>query len=399
MTSYNENNGWPSADSYDACTNLARGEWGFNGAIMTDWNGGMSSPHISMHAGNDFICPGKGVNTITDYVGKTEPTFEDDGYVHVTTSSSCWGTTRTEDWGNFVVDADGAETAIAPVENYEALGQDTLDAIAAGEAKYCQTEDGNFVTWFGFYNSICLGDLQKAATNILNMMLYTQDLEILCEDLGIEYPEQYHNFSKAYDAPLFYGWTNVEKSEIVNVALVADTVEADCANGEALVDITYTGDADISTVRFYIDSALPIADIYSDYDIEYNAEEGYVVIWGVDGIDDVVATLVYDISANPWLANGEYPIDLEVVDATDIQEEDIAVFGIAGAVIINNTYAAGDANLDGLVSNADVINIARYLVNLVEFNELQFAAADVDFDGEVDNADLIKVARAIVTQA
>lgn len=28
-----------TADSYDLCTDLARGEWGFKGLIMTDWNG------------------------------------------------------------------------------------------------------------------------------------------------------------------------------------------------------------------------------------------------------------------------------------------------------------------------------------------------------------------------
>jgi beta-glucosidase len=58
MTSYNLINGIPTADSYDLCTNIARGEWGFDGLIMTDWNGGKSTPSISMHAGNDLIMPG-----------------------------------------------------------------------------------------------------------------------------------------------------------------------------------------------------------------------------------------------------------------------------------------------------------------------------------------------------
>ena len=55
--------------------------------------------------------------------------------------------------------------------------------------------------------------------------------------------------------------------------------------------------------------------------------------------------------------------------------------------------------MDGIVSNADVIAIARYLVNLVEFNAEQLIIADVDVDGEVDNADLIKVARSLVAAA
>ena len=57
MTSYNLINGVPTADSYDLCTNIARGEWGFDGLIMTDWNGGSSTPMKSMHAGNDMIMP------------------------------------------------------------------------------------------------------------------------------------------------------------------------------------------------------------------------------------------------------------------------------------------------------------------------------------------------------
>lgn len=58
MTSYNLINHQPAADSYDLCTDLARGEWGFDGVIMTDWGGGQSHPGESMHAGNDLIMPG-----------------------------------------------------------------------------------------------------------------------------------------------------------------------------------------------------------------------------------------------------------------------------------------------------------------------------------------------------
>ena len=58
MTSYNLINTIPTADDYDLCTDLARGEWNFKGLIMTDWNGGSSTPYKSMHAGNDLIMPG-----------------------------------------------------------------------------------------------------------------------------------------------------------------------------------------------------------------------------------------------------------------------------------------------------------------------------------------------------
>ena len=58
MTSYNLNNSMPAADDYDLCTDIPRGEWGFNGLVMTDWGGGQSTPVNSMHAGNDLIMPG-----------------------------------------------------------------------------------------------------------------------------------------------------------------------------------------------------------------------------------------------------------------------------------------------------------------------------------------------------
>jgi len=58
MTSYNDINGVPSADNRDLCTDVLRREWGFDGFVMTDWGGGISTPALSMGAGNDMIQPG-----------------------------------------------------------------------------------------------------------------------------------------------------------------------------------------------------------------------------------------------------------------------------------------------------------------------------------------------------
>ena len=62
MTSYNRINGIHTANSYDLCTTVARGEWKFAGFIMTDWtttNGGGSSAAKCISAGNDLIMPGR----------------------------------------------------------------------------------------------------------------------------------------------------------------------------------------------------------------------------------------------------------------------------------------------------------------------------------------------------
>ncbi len=61
MTSYNLVNHIHTANSYDLCTIAAREEWGFEGAIMTDWTTttkGGSKPHVCAIAGNDLIMPG-----------------------------------------------------------------------------------------------------------------------------------------------------------------------------------------------------------------------------------------------------------------------------------------------------------------------------------------------------
>jgi hypothetical protein len=56
----------------------------------------------------------------------------------------------------------------------------------------------------------------------------------------------------------------------------------------------------------------------------------------------------------------------------------------------------GDINDDGQVTNADLILVARNIVNLVTFTDRQKLAADMNDDGMIDNVDLIKVARIVV---
>lgn len=62
MTSYNLINGVHAANNYDLCTESARNEWGFKGAIMTDWTtteqGDNCTASGCMTAGNDLVMPG-----------------------------------------------------------------------------------------------------------------------------------------------------------------------------------------------------------------------------------------------------------------------------------------------------------------------------------------------------
>ena len=62
MTSYNLINGVHAANNYDLCTEMARNEWEFEGAIMTDWTTTERDESCTasgcMRAGNDLVMPG-----------------------------------------------------------------------------------------------------------------------------------------------------------------------------------------------------------------------------------------------------------------------------------------------------------------------------------------------------
>ena len=210
MTCYNENNGWPGGDNYDALNDIVRGEWGFGGYVMTDWGGGQSSPHISMHAGNDMIMSGGKTSTITDHLGVHAPVFDEDGSVHTESYNSWMGTSTIESWGTFVPDKEGTQTAKAPVTSYRAVSREVRNAIDDGLAEFCEDEEGDYVLWHGYNSCICLGDLQLSALHILNVMLYSQDMKLLCDDLdtalglGLDYSSSRYgtNYSEAMNAPL-----------------------------------------------------------------------------------------------------------------------------------------------------------------------------------------------------
>ena len=203
MTSYNLINKVPTADSHDLCTKLLRGEWGFQGLVMTDWNGGSSTASISMHAGNDLIMPGGAgkIREILLALKTIPPVFDRNGQILFT---RFFGRMPFyEDyWNSFTLDENGTERCVAVLEDGFTASVAGDRIVVNGETVFTQStsrfvfmrnrdraepfntpltvhmadieDDGKAISYHGNYNrnfSICRGDLQQCALHILSTIL------------------------------------------------------------------------------------------------------------------------------------------------------------------------------------------------------------------------------------
>ena len=219
MTSYNLVNRVETAHSYDLCTDIARGEWGFRGLIMTDWNGGISACHKCIHAGNDLVMPGGAVR-IGDIIIAMEPRapeFDERGQVVMFKPDAMFPAYESR-WNSFVPSQDGEDWITAEIANghtativddHILVDGEPLFTVARGfnelmlEAENFRqfeapatlqnaklSEDGKSVSYRGTMRrepEICVGELQRCAVNILRvimssvaMMRMYPDVELGC---------------------------------------------------------------------------------------------------------------------------------------------------------------------------------------------------------------------------
>ena len=170
---------------------------------MTDWNGGSSTPWISMHAGNDLIMPGgkSRVLNILQEVETVSPLFDERGQV-VMEKEIPFLPAYTARWNSFEPCADGDEQisvgladghTAAVVDGKILVDGEPVFVKANGMKEFMKdpqnfkpfyqpldqeigtvSDDGHVITYRGRSNSvrrICRGDVQRCASNILSIII------------------------------------------------------------------------------------------------------------------------------------------------------------------------------------------------------------------------------------
>ena len=199
-------NGTYACENFDLLTSVPRGEWGFDGMVMTDWGAGnRAGVDTMMHAGNDLIMPGGAskANEIIIGAEDVKPTFEANGQIGLKDELMYMFGYKSAAWGDFEVSADGTQTAEAKLgDDYTAsVGEDGKILVNgqeiyreyqanvwAGTGNYktpvttdvaSVSEDGKTIVYKGTYkenNNICLGDVQKSAINNLKVIMQSRDM-------------------------------------------------------------------------------------------------------------------------------------------------------------------------------------------------------------------------------
>ncbi len=183
MTSYNKINGEHVSSRQDLLEGIVRGEWGFDGLVMTDW-GTHSNKAYDLAAGNDLIMGGYRSDFLKAAVHGLQPEFVDNGYVKEEEFKVFGGffTNVVESWNVFELDAKGEDTVSTTVQPGVALNEKIAQKVEEQVAEITEHEDGSkTITYRGCNRGayLSLDDVRKCAARNLKQMIRSLSYQIM----------------------------------------------------------------------------------------------------------------------------------------------------------------------------------------------------------------------------
>ena len=176
MSSYNLLNGIHTSSRYDLLTDVLRGEWGFDGFVMTDWDGA-SDRVMDLQAGNDIIMGGYDTDVLIAATKDKQPEFNEDGSIKQKTIKMYGYMSRNFDcYNSFYLDPDGSDTIEVPYKDNVAESIKKL----AEENKVIINEENKTVAYKGYNRPYCLkrSVLQRNAMRVLNYLAYGAPMKL-----------------------------------------------------------------------------------------------------------------------------------------------------------------------------------------------------------------------------
>lgn len=185
MSSYNCLNGLHTSSQYELLTDILRGEWGFDGFVMTDWDSQSEKP-FDLHAGNDIIMGGYPTDVIAAAIDERKPQFDLDGAIHQNKIAMYGGVfhKKVDAWNSFSPEKGGKDTVTVQVASNKKLSPRVTDAVAQGWADIRNNADGSkTVTYYGTNRGawLPLGDIQRCAANVLRVLMNNAPMRLLRE--------------------------------------------------------------------------------------------------------------------------------------------------------------------------------------------------------------------------
>lgn len=183
MSSYNCLNGQHTSSQYELLTDILRGEWGFDGFVMTDWDFRSEKP-FDFHAGNDIIMGGYPTDVIAAAIDGRGPQFDPDGGIHQKRIAMYGGIyqKKMDVWNSFVPEKGGKDKVTVRVKSNKKLSPRVTEAVTQGLAKIRDNPDGSrTVIYYGTDRGawLPLGDIQRCAGNVLRVLMNNAPMRLM----------------------------------------------------------------------------------------------------------------------------------------------------------------------------------------------------------------------------